>query len=568
MRINFIVKILTMVICPMIILAIVLGIINVKSQITVTNKIIEEQLHSVAISVKEAYDNMEPGQYTISNGKLKKGNKVISDNIDYIEKLGKDTGLYITIFYEDTRFISNIRDKNGDIIVGTKADSKVSDVVLKNGTNYYTNDIIISDIECCASYIPLKQPGTNEVIGMVFAGREKASVDAELHGAIFSTIISVLFILIVLIGIVYIFISKIISSIKNAKIQIDEVSKGNLIERSIEKYENRNDEIGDIIRASKNLVMSLRDTVLDIIYTSNELENFSDEYNKSFENAEESIKNINVAVNEIANSATAQAQDSQSASEQVINIGDVIDTTTKSVQVLFDSSEKMMNCNKSVANTLDDLEIIGRKTKKSFEIVNNQTNMTNESANKIRVATDVISDIANQTNLLSLNASIEAARAGESGKGFAVVAEHIRVLSEESKESVEKIASIVEDLISNSNIGVKTMYDMEEIMNQNNEKLNNTREVFAELESEVASVTNEINSIVKQIDNLAELKNNVLKNIENLAATAQENAASTEETSATMDEVNQIIVECSNSAKELIKLAAKLNENSSKFKLK
>ena len=125
--------------------------------------------------------------------------------------------------------------------------------------------------------------------------------------------------------------------------------------------------------------------------------------------------------------------------------------TADSVNALSSSAANMKESNATVDSTLKELLEISSHTQQSVDQVQEQTNITNESAQAIQAATDIIAGIANQTNLLSLNASIEAARAGEMGRGFAVVAEEIRGLADQSRESADKIRSIVENLISNSN---------------------------------------------------------------------------------------------------------------------
>ena len=565
-RVNFVNRIMILVMLPMIVLGIVLSILNIKSQVTVTHHLLEEQLNAVAYNVVENFNAVNKDKYVMQNNILKKGDFSITTNIGFVDRIKEETGLYVTVFYKDTRILTSIKDEKGNRIIGTKADAQVVDKVLNKGEKYYIRNIDILGVDCSASYIPLKQPGSNEIIGMIFVGKDTVKVTNELKSVVMKNILYSIGILILFIFVMSILVKKIASAITIAKNQIDEVSKGNIIEKDIKEFEKRDDEVGDILKASKNLVVSLRKTVLSIINASAELKGFSDEYNKSFDNATESIKNINVAVSEIANSATVQAQESQSANEQVINMGNVMDNAAKSVQALFDSSEKMSQCNKLAINTVNDLENISRKTKESVDIVNKQTNITNDSANEIRVATDLISEIANQTNLLSLNASIEAARAGEAGKGFVVVAEQIRILAEQSHNSADQITKIVENLIENSNTSVTTMHNVETIIDEQNEKLNITRDVFEKLNNEITIVINEINQMVAQIENLTEIKNNVLNNVESLAATAQENAASTEETSATMEEVNEIINECAKSAKELLKLSQELSESSSSFK--
>lgn len=566
-RINFITQMLLIVILPVTIVATLQSFISISSQNKLSYKLIEEQFDTVAYNIKKNFSIINDSKYVMEDNKLKKGDYVLSEDTDYVDDIMNNTQLYVTIFYDDTRILTNIKDNNGSRITGTKADKEVSETVLKKGETYFTNDITISGKECCASYIPLQQEGSNEIIGMIFVGKDKSVVTSGLRSSIIKTLLMTVILLVLVIGTVYIFIHSIVNSIKNAKSQIDNVSNGKIIETSLGKLENRNDEIGDILRASKNLVSSLRIIIFNVINTSNELKDFSVKYDRSFENAAKSIENINMAVNEIANSATVQAHESHTANEQVIDMGHIIDNTRQSVQLLSTSSEKMNESNNSVTKTINELEAISRKTKENVDIVTEQTNITNNSANEIRIAIALISDIAEQTNLLSLNASIEAARAGESGKGFAIVAEEIRVLSEQSHDSAEKIANIVEKLITDSNISVDTMLNVENIINEQNQKLDNTKCMFDSLRDEVSTVNSEILEIVKQMDDLTNLKENVLNNIQNLVETAEENAASTEETSASMNEVSNIISECGESAKQLLVLSDNLQESSNKFKL-
>ena len=218
--------------------------------------------------------------------------------------------------------------------------------------------------------------------------------------------------------------------------------------------------------------------------------------------------------------------------------------------------------------TIKDLVEISDRTRESVDEVNRQTDRTNQSVMEIGSAIQMITDIASQTNLLSLNASIEAARAGEHGKGFAVVADEIRQLADQSSDSAKKIGDIVEELIKNSNRSVETMNGVLDEINEQNEKLSTTREAFDGLNTEVGNVVVAIDNIRREIETVNTAKNDVMSSMESLAAIAQENAASTEETSASMTELSGIVTDCNAQTKNLVDIAENLSGNVNQFRIK
>ena len=248
-------------------------------------------------------------------------------------------------------------------------------------------------------------------------------------------------------------------------------------------------------------------------------------------------------------------------------MGSAIDATSENVSKLSESAQKMTDYNRSANSNLEELLEISKRTNSAVDEVQHQTDETNQSALEIQEATNLIADIANQTNLLSLNASIEAARAGEQGKGFAVVATEIRTLADQSRGSAEKIADAVNLLIGNSNRSVATMGTMMEIIEEQNEKLEDTLNMFHELNDEIKIVKMAVENISGQVDGLGKLKANVLDVLEGLSAISEQYAASTEETSASMIELNEVVDKCTTETQGLIVLSGELKDNTTKFTL-
>lgn len=349
---------------------------------------------------------------------------------------------------------------------------------------------------------------------------------------------------------------------------VDRVARLDLTRNEEEQLlAKRRDEVGLIAKAVNNLNSELREIVSVIQNQGMKLSESNVQFTRGFAEIVDTVGNVNIAVEEIATGSTSQAQETTTAGEHIQNIGNAIESNTSNVNILETSIERMSDLAAESSKMLDELEKINSSTAETINIVTDQTDRTNQSAEKINEAVVAIQDIASQTNLLSLNASIEAARAGESGRGFAVVAEQIRKLAEDSAESAEQIEAIVRELISNSEDGVAKMHDLGENSQVQADRLDKTKASFDELKHEIESVSAASREIFDQTNSINDLKNGVSGVIEQLAAIAQENAASTEETSASMNTLTENIDRCKDETEILSSLSTELNEQTSKFKL-
>jgi methyl-accepting chemotaxis protein len=216
---------------------------------------------------------------------------------------------------------------------------------------------------------------------------------------------------------------------------------------------------------------------------------------------------------------------------------------------------------------IQDLSASNDRSMEAMRQIAKRVNATNESAMKIRAAIDLITSIAEETNLLSLNASIEAARAGEQGKGFAVVASQIQKLAEQSNESAGNIAVIIGELIEDSENSVQVMEEVQVVMNEQQQKLQETKSQFKKVGDGISAATEAASVIRHQTEECDNARANVVDVITNLSAISEENAASTQETTASMEELNATMNILAESASSLQEVSKDLEENIAFFRM-
>jgi methyl-accepting chemotaxis protein len=382
-----------------------------------------------------------------------------------------------------------------------------------------------------------------------------------------TTITEAIILMLISLLISYLIVRMIVKIINKVKDDLEMVSDGNLQIRASEKLLNRKDELGAIANSLQSVIESLKSMISDMNHSAFAVTDCSEDFKNKFSDIEQSIENIEQAVNDIASGAATQSQDAEVVGKKVQELDAITQKEKDMVNTLKEVVTELTNDANTMLHDIKGLENISVHTQDAIDIVKQQTLKTNESAQDIKAAVSMISDIASQTNLLSLNANIEAARAGAAGKGFAVVAEEIRQLSDESTNGVKVIDKAVNVLLADADNSVQKMNEAEQNLKEEMSTLSTTVTAFKSLYDLMDNVKN----VSEQIDDMAEelmrVKDVVSTSVTNLAAITAQNAAATEETSASMETVLDLINGCSKDIDNLLNTSNDLKGHVQRFKL-
>lgn len=453
--------------------------------------------------------------------------------------------------------------------IGQPVENKVVSGVVKDiqsGRKNITPQVVEYDFKGVIKYAAYYVNGNNDFILVISADEDEVMLPITNIMQV-SVGIAVLTVLICsVIG--YLLAGSMVNPVIKITDVINKLADMDLTENDIQiQLNKRKDETGEMSRAINILHDKLADVISVLKDHSENLFTLSDSSSVNVSETVTTIEQLEKAVSEIADGASVQADETQKATENVILIGEMVKDTTNEVENLLVNATGMKTSGDEASATLIQLEQINKQAKEAIDTISEQTNTTNESAMKIREATILITSIAEETNLLSLNASIEAARAGEQGRGFAVVASQIQKLAEQSNESARQIEIITNSLIADSEKAVTIMGEVKEIMTRQNEHVAKTDAIFSQVKNGIDSSINGVTRIAEKTKQMDEARINVVDVVQNLTAIAEENAASTEETSASVTEVSSIMANISDNAEKMKNISNELEQNINIFKL-
>ncbi len=502
---------------------IVIGILLAFSAVIAYDVIGEVQKGIETFATEKAKSDLElahgfiehkyPGDWQVKDGQLYKGNTKLNENFDLVDEIGNMTGDTVTIFQADKRIATNVM-KEGKRAVGTTVSQQVGDVVLKQGQKYFGEAVVVGQ-KYQAAYEPVKNQ-KGEIIGIFYVGASQKLIQEIIKSFMnrFYVVFAVSIVIVVLIILLY------IRKVKTRIVRIAKAMQGaGSGDFTITITDRTNDEIGQLSTSFNHMRESLRELILQGLTASKKVVSSTDQLMAIAEQTTKESKQIVSSIEQVAAGAESQTQ---STAENLHAMEEVAVGIQKIAVSAADISETAV-FSKQQAETGEELvhKTVGQMANihKSVQETDAVIKLLEEKSREITGVVEIISGISAQTNLLALNASIEAARAGENGRGFAIVASEVRKLAEQSGQSSERIADLVNEIESDMRHSIQAMTQVMHEVKTGLHLTNETERSFIEI----------VNS-----------NGRIAEQIEEMAATAEQMSAGVEQITASVTEIAQI----------------------------
>lgn len=561
-------KILCVALLPILVVCIAVMVIN---NTVIKNTLLDKtknELKATAEALSAAYNQNSGEYFQNDDGEIWKGTYNVSLSQKLVTEMSEKTGSSLTFFYGDKRLVTSLKDKKGDYILGSKAGDYLKKNVLEGGKDVFTSRVSVEGTMYYGYYIPVKQNNSDDIIGMIFAGMPVREVDKTIN-LVSGLLFLILGIVLVLTILVSVLASKeIASAIEDSVLVVQNMASGNLNVSINRKNLGRKDEVGKLSAGTKslreslgNMIGAISDNTLSLDIASQDMSNIAGQASDAMDSISENLKSV-------LESAKNQAEVTASVDDNVNNINMMLKQTGDEADGLSDAADDMLGTGREVDDSLKNLYNSNEEVLDAIERIRKQTSETDISVDKIKEAVNLIASIAEETNLLSLNASIEAARAGESGKGFAVVAVEISKLAEQSNAASADIEKMIMDLGQNSERTVETMEMVQDAINRQSDDMNNTRKIFEKVKDRINLVAKGVANIREATERLEGETTYIAEDINGLNAAANKNMENVKETMEAGEEVLKVVKNVSSMSVNVNTAANEMMQSVEKFRKK
>lgn len=478
--------------------------------------------------------------------------------VDHLQGINTE----LTVFLGDTRYVTSLYNDQGERNEGTAAAADIYNQVYNQKQDYSAEGVVIGNKKYLVYYTPLYD-ADDQVIGMAFAGKSQESVSAEIRNAVTIIIIVAIFICIICTAATLLVVQKIKKPVVSVASTISTLASGDL--SPTETASSNLKEISALADAANTLQKNLSGIVSTIKQTTTDLTTLMNSVNMMCIDGAQNTNQIKGSMEELASSTEMLAQSVTSVNGEVIDIGGNIDTVKNTANNLELCSGRITVANDESRTCIASVQEESQRTISSMSDILKRAEATQEAADKISGAASVINEIAQQTNLLSLNASIEAARVGDAGRGFAVVAENIKQLAEQSAQSAMEISEVIKELRAEAAASVSSATEMQEIVEEETQAIAEVNKKFDVLTSEITMSLEYIKNIDSMTDDMVSHKDTIVGNISDLSAISQENSANNSIVSENVTILSEAMARIADHSDNMVKMAGKLSELVNEF---